>query len=90
MARMSTPTPQERLAARARRVALMRRRVIAAACASFALAWAVIAHSGSMGTQAAACTSAAGGQSAGTAATSDDQGTVTSDDDSGTLTTAQS
>ena len=90
MTRMPAPTPHERLAARARRVALLRRRVIAVACASFALAWAVIAHAGSMGAETAANTSVASGQETDSSNTANDSGTVTSNEDGGTLTTAQS
>src|SRR4051812_42742849 len=62
---MSNPPPQdraalgrERLAARARRVALIRRGVAAGTLSAFALAWGVIAYVGPMGnTQAPASTS---------------------------------
>jgi cytoskeletal protein RodZ len=54
---MSTPPPsdraalgRERLAARARRIGLIRRRVVAAVLATFVLAWGAIAWDGSMGT----------------------------------------
>jgi hypothetical protein len=56
---MSSPPPPDRaalgrarLAARARRIALIRRRVIAATLATFALAWGAIAWDGSMGATA--------------------------------------
>jgi hypothetical protein len=55
---MSSPPPpdraargQARLAARARRIAQLRRRVTAATLATFALAWGVIAWHGAMGEQ---------------------------------------
>jgi cytoskeletal protein RodZ len=54
---MSTPPTsdraalgRERLAARARRIGLIRRRVVAAVLATFVLAWGAIAWDGSMGT----------------------------------------
>ena len=59
MVLMPAPTPHERLAARARRVAALRRGVIASACASFALGWAVIAYDGSMGVESASTSAAA-------------------------------
>jgi uncharacterized membrane protein YgcG len=53
---MPTPQPEDRvalgrarLAARARRVAQIRRRVVAATLAAFTLAWGVIVFDGSMG-----------------------------------------
>jgi hypothetical protein len=55
MAPMNTPTDnqkamvQARLAARARRISLLRRRVVASALASFVLAWGAIATTGSLG-----------------------------------------
>ena len=55
---MSSPPPSDRaarglelLAARARRVALLRRRVVAATLATFILAWGMIAWQGSLGTE---------------------------------------
>jgi hypothetical protein len=60
------------------------------ACASFALAWAVIAHAGSMGAETAASASVASGQETDSSTTANDSGTVTSNDDGGSLTTAQS
>jgi hypothetical protein len=53
-----------KLAARARRVARIRRRVAAATLAAFALAWGVIAWNGSMGASTAATAQAAAGTSA--------------------------
>jgi hypothetical protein len=60
------PSPQdraaagrERLAARARRASNLRRRVVAGALVSFALAWGVIAFDGPMGVPAKATTTAA-------------------------------
>ena len=70
-----TATAREALAARARRVALIRRRVVAATLAAFVLAWGVIAFAGSMGAQAttATATASASDDSASTAASSADQ-----------------
>jgi predicted metal-binding membrane protein len=61
---------RERLAARARRIARIRRGVFAATIAAFALAWAVIAWNGSMGTTATA--------SPGASTTSSSAGTTSS------------
>jgi hypothetical protein len=62
---MPTPQPEDRvalgrarLAARARRVARIRRRVVAATLAAFALAWGVIVFDGSMGATTLASTTA--------------------------------
>jgi hypothetical protein len=78
-----TPTPPHpRLAARARRVALLRRRVIATALASFALAWGTIAATGSLGAES----STASAQST----SASDSGTSTTQSDSGTSSTTQS
>ena len=81
---------RERLAARARRASNLRRRVVAGALTSFALAWGVIAFDGSMGVTADTTTTAST-----QAATTDTSGTEesTSTDDSSSaaeVTTAQS
>jgi hypothetical protein len=62
---MPTPQPEDRvalgrarLAARTRRVAQIRRRVVAATLAAFALAWGVIVFDGSMGATTLASTTA--------------------------------
>jgi cytoskeletal protein RodZ len=73
---MSRPLPEgarERLAARAHRIAVIRRRVVAATLATFVLAWGVIASTGSMGatTTAAAQTASASSSSRGTTSSSD-------------------
>ncbi len=47
---MPSPAAMELLAARARRISSIRRRVAAATLAMFALAWGVVAWDGSMGT----------------------------------------
>jgi uncharacterized membrane protein YgcG len=74
---MPQPLPEsarERLAARARRMAVIRRRVLVATLATFALAWGVIAFDGSMGSTTTASTQAA------TATTSSSTGTTSSSD----------
>ena len=73
---MPTP-PTDRLAARRRRASNLRRRVVAGALATFALAWGVIAYDGSMGAEAT--TTASTGATASATTASDD-----------TITTAQS
>ena len=79
-----TPTPPHpRLAVRARRVALLRRRVAAAALATFALAWGVIAFHGSLGAQ----TPAASAQ--GTTTASDGGATTTTHSDTPSAVTTQ-
>jgi hypothetical protein len=66
----------ERLAARARRIAMLRRRVAAGALATFVLAWGVVSQTGSLGATTTAATSV-------TAAT-----TVTARDDSNSTSSA--
>ena len=69
-----TPRAREALAARARRVALIRRRVVAVTLAAFVLAWGVIAFDGSMGAQATTTASASSSDdSASTTASPADQ-----------------
>src|SRR3954471_9988086 len=88
MTPMSTTPPQdraalgrERLAARARRVARIRRGVAAGTLSAFALAWGVIAYVGPMGqTQATAATSTTSTESSSTASSSLDQGASTATD----------
>jgi hypothetical protein len=91
---MSTPPPsdraalgRERLAARARRIGLIRRRVVAAVLATFVLAWGAIAWDGSMGTTTT--TAQVTSSSSDTATSSDDTG---SDDSRSapSMTTSQS
>jgi hypothetical protein len=84
---------RERLAARARRASSLRRRVVAGALASFALAWGVIAFNGPMGSEATTTTASTGTMATATATasgTSSDQSTSSSDNASNTVTTAQS
>ena len=87
---------RERLAARARRISVLRRRVVASTLATFALAWGVVAFTGSMGT--ASTTTAQVPTATATATTSPDSSssssdTTTSGDSSSSaapLTTSQS
>ncbi len=93
---MSTPPPQDRvaagrqrLAARARRAANLRRRVVAGTLASFALAWGVIAFNGPMG--APASTTTAASTQSSTSATTKATPTATPDNStSAPVTTSQS
>ena len=87
-----TPPPgaaRERLAAHAR----IRRRVAAAALATFALAWGVIAYGGPMGTDTTTAATGSTGSSAtsdqGASATSD-QGASATGDSGDAITTGQS
>jgi cytoskeletal protein RodZ len=100
---MSTPPPsdraalgRERLAARARRIGLIRRRVVAAVLATFVLAWGAIAWDGSMGettTTAQVSTTTTSSSDDSTSTSADDS--TSSDDDSTSssapsMTTSQS
>jgi len=74
---MSSPSPSDRaargralLAARARRVARLRRRVVAATLATFALAWGAIAWQGSLGSEATGTATAQVRQATATATAS--------------------
>jgi hypothetical protein len=75
MAQPLSETARERLAARARRLARIRRRVFAATIAAFALAWAVIAWNGSMG--APTTTASAGSNTTSSSSSGDSSGAVT-------------
>jgi hypothetical protein len=78
---MSQSLPEsarERLAARARRMAVIRRRVLVATLATFALAWGVIAFDGSMGSTTSASTEATTTASSSNATTSSSDGTTSS------------
>ena len=95
---MSTPPPADRaalarvrLAARARRASNLRRRVVAGALASFALAWGVIAFHGPMGEPASTTTASTqvATPATSTASTTTDGGSTASDD-AAPVTTAQS
>ena len=70
---------QELLAAKARRVRLARRRVVAATLAAFVLAWGVVAFDGAMGATTVAATGT-------TTTTTTDGGTSTYSDDSAAST----
>jgi hypothetical protein len=85
---MSRPLPEgvhARLAARARRISVIRRRVLAATLATFALAWGVIASTGSMGASSAAST-----QTASTQGTTSSRGTSSSSSDDSSSSTGRS
>jgi hypothetical protein len=97
---MSTPPPQDRaaagrarLAARARRISSLRRRVVAGTLASFALAWGAIAFNGPMGTSVKSTTTASTQSSSSTAAASTTDESTTDDagaTDAAPVTTSQS
>lgn len=95
---MSHPLPEsarERLAGRARRIALIRRRVLVGTLATFALAWGVIAFDGSMGTTTTASTQGGTTSSSSDGTTSSsssfsDTGSSSSGDSPSAVTTAQS
>jgi hypothetical protein len=74
---------QELLAAKARRVRLARRRVVAATLAAFVLAWGLVAFDGSKGTTSVAATTTTD------STTTTDAGSPSSSQDDG-LTTSQS
>ena len=76
----------EKLAARARRIRRLRRRIAAAVLATFVLAWGVVAFDGSMGAEATTVAS-----KSTTTTTSTDASTASSAEDSAaTMTTRQS
>jgi hypothetical protein len=79
------PLAHELLAARARRVTLVRKRVVAATLSTFVLAWGAIVYDGSMGATTTVASTA-------TTATPkpDTSSRSSSDDTSGPLTTSQS
>ncbi len=86
------PSAQELLAARARRVTAIRRRVIAATLASFVLCWGAVAWDGSMGAETSTTT-----QTAGAETTPSTESTAPTDspdaysyDDGSSLSTSQS
>jgi len=85
---MSRPQPalpeaaRERIAARARRIARIRRSIVAGTLAAFALAWAVIAFDGSMGSSTAS-TASSGSESGSTPASASGSTISPSDPDSG-------
>jgi hypothetical protein len=84
----------ERLAARTRRVRLIRRRVVAGTLAAFVLAWGVVVFDGSMGAPASTVTAQATSTTAtatpSSSSPSSDISTSSSDDATATMTTSQS
>jgi hypothetical protein len=95
---MATPHPSDRaalgrarLAERARRVARIRRTVVAATLSAFVLAWGVIVFDGPMGSQTVASTTTSPAATS-TPSTSSSSSDDTSDDTStpAPLTTSQS
>jgi|GEM_PF-4028716 len=85
----------ERLAARARRITMLRRRVAAGALATFVLAWGIVLQTGSLGTTASttastAVTAAATVVSASDTTAVDDTATAVDDDTSAATTPAAS
>jgi hypothetical protein len=98
---MPTPQPTDRaaigrarLAERARRVARIRRTVIAATLSAFVLAWGVIVFDGSMGSTTFANSSSTTASPSATAtpdtSSSDDLSSSSSDSSPAPLTTSQS
>jgi hypothetical protein len=98
---MSSPPPSDRaargravLAARARRIALLRRRVVAATLSTFVLAWGMIAWQGSLGAKTGTATAQVRRASATATATPTATATASPSSDSTSaapdLTTGQS
>jgi hypothetical protein len=89
---------RERLAARSRRIRLIRRRIVAGTLATFVLAWGVVMFDGAMGTTsttaatqvAAAETATSSSSDTDTSSTSTDDTTASDDDSAATMTTSQS
>ena len=92
---MPSALAQEKLAARARRIRQLRRRIVASLLATFVLAWGVVAFNGSMGAETTTVASTAATTSAATTSSSTDTTGSSSDDtsssdDGSTLSTSQS
>jgi hypothetical protein len=93
---MPSALAQEKLAARARRISTLRRRIVASVVATFVLAWGVVAFDGSMGaettTVASTATTTSETTTSATDATTASSDDSTSDDDSSSaaMTTSQS
>jgi hypothetical protein len=96
---MPSPDPdrvalaRERLAARARRIRLIRQRVVAGTLAAFVLAWGVVVFDGSMGapeSTATAQVTAATPTATATATATPSTSSSSSDDSAATMTTSQS
>jgi hypothetical protein len=68
---------QEKLAARARHIATLRRRIVAGVLATFVLAWGVVAFDGSKGAESTTVASTATTTSTDTSAPQDDGSTLT-------------
>jgi hypothetical protein len=85
---MPSAIAQEKLAARARRISTLRRRIVASVLATFVLAWGVVAFDGSMGAEPTTTAQASTPTPESTTTSTDD--TSTSTDDSSTLSTSQS
>jgi hypothetical protein len=83
---MPSALAQEKLAARARRIHRLRRRIVASVLATFVLAWGVVAFGGSMGAETTTVASTGSTSSATDTTTS----TATSSDDGSTMSTQQS
>jgi hypothetical protein len=93
---MSRQIPEEasrRLAARARRIARVRRRILAATLATFVLAWGVIAATGPMGVTSSTTQATSGSASSGEATSSSTDSSASSSSSGDSLdlvTTSQS
>ena len=88
---MPSAIAQEKLAARARRISILRRRVVASVLATFVLAWGVVAFDGSMGAETTTVASTGSATTDTTASAPDDTSTSSSSSDDGsTLSTSQS
>jgi hypothetical protein len=82
---------QARLAARARRIRLIRQRVVAGTLAAFVLAWGVVVFDGSMGEPGSNATAQVTSATAtATPSASSSDTTTSSDDSAATMTTSQS
>jgi hypothetical protein len=91
---------QERLAARARRIRLIRQRVVAGTLAGFVLAWGVVSFDGAMGAPASTATAQVSSATATATATptpttsssssSDTSTSSSSNDSAAPMTTSQS
>jgi hypothetical protein len=90
---MPSALAQEKLAARARRISTLRRRIVASVLATFALAWGVVAFDGSMGAETTTVASTGSTSTATDPSTSTDTATSassSSSDDGSTMSTQQS
>jgi hypothetical protein len=84
---------QEKLAARARRIRTIRRRVVASVLAAFVLAWGIVAFDGSMGTNttvASTTSTTSTDSTASTDSTTSSSSSSSSPDDTAAMTTSQS